>query len=142
MKFLVTICTLLLVTGCDSLPTSYPGYGDVTINESREFAQLMENDQKNKTKETAEVLNYLLNDTDPKDLKTAAVITNNSNCDIIVRLISKENNVSYLLPIARSSKNQFVIRKGNYLMKSNVCNAKYESQKNISEPLMLKLSSH
>lgn len=142
MKFLTTGCIFLLLTSCEVMPTNYSGYGTVPVNESREFAQLMANDQKNKTKETAEVLNYLLNDTDPEDLKTAAVITNNSNCDIIVRLTGTQSSDVYNLPVARNSKNQFTIRKGTYLMKSNVCNAKYESQKSITEPLILKLSSN
>lgn len=90
----------------------------------------------------AEVLTYLLNDDDPKDKQTAAVIENISSCNIILRLVGINNNVIYNLPIARNSKNQFVIDKGNFTLKSNVCGAKYYSQKNIKDPLILKLSTN
>ncbi|WP_423974917.1 DUF6759 domain-containing protein [Kaistella sp.] len=46
----------------------------------------------------------------------------------------------YNVPILRNNKNQFIIKKGNYTLKSNIYEAKYYSQKIIVEPLLLKLS--
>ncbi|WP_376751227.1 DUF6759 domain-containing protein, partial [Kaistella carnis] len=39
------------------------------------------------------------------------------------------------------SKNQFVVKKGSYTLKSKICGANYYSQKNLSDPLILKLSN-
>ena len=102
----------------------------------------MAKDQTNKRSVNAEVLTYLLNDTDAKDPRTAVSFENTSNCDIIIRLVEIQGSRIYNLPIPRNGKNQFVIDKGNYTLRSNVCDAKYYSQKKISEPLILKLSSN
>ena len=134
---------------CDMIPTGNTIYrptnsptSSSSSNENREFSALLEKDQINKKYVTAEVLTYLLNDSDPQDKNTAAVIENTSNCNIIVRLVGVQNNQIYNLPISRNSKNQFVILKGNYTLKSNICGAKYYSQKNIVDPLILKLSNN
>ena len=134
---------------CDMIPVGNTIYrpttsqtSSSTINENREFSVLLEKDQINKKKINAEVLTYLLNDSDPQENSTAAVIENTSSCNIILRLVGIQNNQIYNLPISRNSKNQFVILKGNYTLKSNICGAKYYSQKNILEPLILKLSNN
>ena len=134
---------------CDMIPTGNSIYrptnsptSSSSSNENREFSALLEKDQINKKYVTAEVLTYLLNDSDPQEKNTAAVIENTSNCNIIVRLVGVQSNQIYNLPISRNSKNQFVILKGNYTLKSNICGAKYYSQKNIVDPLILKLSNN
>ncbi|WP_300672338.1 DUF6759 domain-containing protein [Soonwooa sp.] len=146
IKAYFLIAFLLLLVGCDIMPTSYPTYRpnsgtSSSVNESREFAELIAKDQINKKDETAQVLTYLLNNSDPKDKQTAAVITNTSSCDIIVRLIQSGTNKVYNLPVSKNTKNQFVIDKGNYTLKSNVCGAQYYSQKNISDALVISLGT-
>ncbi|MBB5333227.1 DUF6759 domain-containing protein [Chryseobacterium koreense] len=148
MKSISALLIFLIVTSCEVLPLNSPASGNYpkqstnnTSNESKEFADLMASDKIDKKKVTAQVLTYLLNDTDPKDTKTAAVITNESNCDIIVRLVGTQNNKFYNLPVSKNSKNQFVIEKGGYTLNSNVCGAKYYSQKIIVEPLIITLSN-
>lgn len=152
MKHIYCIFLLIIVTSCNILPVgntiyrpapTYPqSTPSTTSNERSEFEMLMEKDKINKKRVNAEVLTYLLNDTDPKETHTATVITNNSGCDIILRLVGIRNNQIYNLPIGRNSKNQFVIQKGDYTLKSNVCNAHYYSQKNITDPLILKLGTN
>jgi hypothetical protein len=100
----------------------------------------MEKDKINKDKVTAEVLTYLLNESDSRESRTAVVVENKSNCDLIFRMVRLNSNLYYNLPVARNSKNQFVIEKGKYTLKSKVCNSNYYSQKSITEPLILKLS--
>ncbi len=146
--FYLLFCFLFLVS-CDVIPVentiyrpTYPQSSSDTINESSEFATLLEKDRVNKKQVTAKVLTYLLNDSDPEEKNTAAVIENSSSCNMILRLVSVHSNQIYNLPIARNSKNQFVILKGNYTLKSYICGAKYYSQKNILEPLILKLSNN
>ena len=149
MKGLYLLLSFLFLMSCDMIPVGNTIYrpttsqtSSSTINENREFSVLLEKDQINKKKINAEVLTYLLNDSDPQENSTAAVIENTSSCNIILRLVGIQNNQIYNLPISRNSKNQFVILKGNYTLKSNICGAKYYSQKNILEPLILKLSNN
>ena len=149
MKNIFIIPLLFLLLSCDVLPAgsvyrSSPGSTAYPTSNSRsensEFKSLMEKDQIDKRKVTAEVLTYLLNDPDSTETKTAAVIENTSECDIIIRVVGITNNQIYNLPVPRNSKNQFVIKKGNYTLKSAICDANYYSQKDITEPLILKLS--
>lgn len=146
MKNLKKIYLLVLgflMIQCDVVPNSgYRTNNPGSVDESKEFADLMEKDQIDKNKKTAEVLTYLLNDTDPADPYTVAVIDNLSGCNIIVRLVAVKGNEIYNLPVAKNSKNHFKIAKGSYTMRSNVCKSKYYSQKSITEPLILKLSAH
>lgn len=145
MKYYFLFLLLFFVVQCDIMPSANPVYPSKTTvlkTENKEFEELMEKDQINKKQVTAEVLTYLLNDDDSNDPKTAAVIDNNSSCDIILRLVEIQGNQIYNLPVPKNSKNQFVIYKGSYTMKTNVCAAKYYSQKQISAPLILKLSGN
>ncbi len=147
MKNVCITALLFFFIQCDVLPSNFPVYqpgtpSAVIPNENKEFADLMEKDQVNKKQKTAEVLTYLLNDPEPEDPYTATVIENTSNCNIIVRLVSVNGSQIYNLPIPRNGKNHFKIAKGNYTLKSNVCEAKYYSQKSITEPLILKLTAN
>ncbi len=151
MKILYFFTLLFLLNSCDTMPvantiyrptTKYPQNAPLSNNENAEFSALLEKDQINKKRVNAEVLTYLLNDPDPAEKSTAAVIENSSRCDIIVRLVGIKNNHIYNLPIPRNSKNQFVIDKGTYTLKSKICGANYYSQKDIKNPLLLKLSSN
>lgn len=149
MKGLYLLLSFLFLMSCEMIPIGNSIYRPTnsqtssnTINENREFSALLEKDQFNKKKINAEVLTYLLNDSDPQEKSTAAVIENTSSCNIILRLVGIQSNQIYNLPISRNSKNQFVIIKGNYTLKSNICGAKYYSQKNIIDPLILKLSNN
>ena len=149
MKYFKTISlflTQLLLFNCNGLRTNSGSYSAPSVSpessEKKEFADLMEKDQIDKNKKTAEVLTYLLNDTDPADPYTVAVIENTSSCNIIVRLVAIKGNQIYNLPVPKNGKNHFKIGKATYTMRSNVCEAKYYSQKSITEPLILKLSAH
>lgn len=144
MKFL-NFFFLFLLIGCDSNPvyknTSATRNGTIN-NEKTDFKSLMEKDLLNKNQVTAKVLTYLLNDPETADKNTAAVIENTSSCDIVVRMVGISNGQIYNLPVYARSKNQFIIQKGKYTLKSDLCRGKYYSQKNISEPLLLKLSEN
>ena len=111
-------------------------------DESKEFADLYKMHNLKKNVVTAEVLTYLLNNEDPREKNTAAIIENGSGCDIILRLVGVENKKIYNLPIAKRTKNKFVIEKGSYTLRANVCDADYYSQKKFSaQPLVLKLAN-
>lgn len=140
------LCVLLFLLQCQTLPISNGVYrsngpsSGTSNNELKEFTELFTKDQINKTEKTAEVLSYLLNDDDPADRYTALVIENTSGCDIIVRAVQIGDGRIYNFPIPRNGKNYFKIAKGSYTLRSNVCEAKYYSQKNISESLIITIS--
>ena len=149
MKRFLLLFSFFLLMSCEVMPPANTIYrrlpdntGGTSLNENKEFATLIENDHINKKRVNAEVLTYLLNDSDSREKQTAAVIENTSRCDIILRLVRLSNDKIYNLPIRRNSKNQFVIEKGKYTLKSNICGANYYSQKEIIEPLILKLSNN
>ena len=149
MKRFYSLCSVLLLLSCDIIPAGNTIYRPnssnntgLSNNEHNEFALLIEKDLVNKKKVNAEVLTHLLNDADPEEKITAAVIENSSRCDIILRLVGVSNNRIYNLPIPRNAKNQFIIDKGSYTMKSTICGANYYAQKSIIEPLILKLSNN
>lgn len=151
MKIFYVFLLAFTIVSCDVIPAgntiyrpypSRPAGNSATVSENQEFRDLMEKDLINKKRVNAEVLTYLLNDGDPEEKSTATVIENASSCNIIVRVVGINNNQIYNLPVARHSKNQFIIKKGNYTLKSNICGAKYYAQKNILDALILKLSSN
>lgn len=141
MKNILLFFLSLCCFSCDVIPTSYP---NSTNNSSSnvEFKTLWDKDQINKKQVNAQVLTYLLNDSDPKETHTAASIENTSRCNMILRMVGISGGEIYNLPIQANSKNQFVIKKGNYTLKSSICGANYYSQKNVVEPLILTLSSN
>lgn len=141
MKKISLLFAFLILISCEVVPPTPTIYrSNPSVSESGEFATLLQKDALDKKKVNAQVITYLLNDDDPTDRNTGAVIENTSECDIILRVVGVVNNQIYNLPIAARSKNQFVLRKGSYTLKANICEAKYYSQKNIVEPLLLKLS--
>lgn len=147
MKNLFLLLILMLFIKCDIIPNSTRVYKPNTStttntsgNENSEFTILLEKDKINKKHVNAEVLTYLLNEPDLAETHTAAVIENTTRCNIILRMVGITNSQIYNLPISAHTKNQFVIQKGNYTLKSNLCGANYYSQKNLTEPLILKLS--
>lgn len=137
---------LFFLVQCNANPTSTTVYRPdnastpTSTDEAPEFADLVAKDQLNKTNETADVLNYLLNDEDPNDPNTALVLENTSGCNIVVRMVHVDGNRIYNLPVPKNGKNHFKIAKGNYTLKANVCHAKYYSQKHISESITVKIS--
>lgn len=141
---------VVLMTGCKTVETQFPATADPhksaavisEKNEAKEFYELTEFEKKGKNQRTAEVLTYLLGDDDEKDPFTAVVIDNFSDCDIIVRIVEISGNGIYNLPISKGGKNYLKVKKGNYTVKTRMCNASYYSQKQISEPLILKLSEN
>ncbi len=140
----LVFCSFMIMLGsCKSAASGYetlPAGGTaVMAAEKNEFADLMRKDGVDKDHETAEVLTYLLNSTDPDDPYTAAVIENPSDCDIVFRMVEINSGRIYNLPVARRNYNQFKIAKGSYTMRANICQGKFYSQERVTEPLIIKL---
>lgn len=145
-KMFIFCCLMTVLWSCNSAatgtgtPYGKPAGGTaVAASEKSEFVDLMRKDGVDKDHETAEVLTYLLNSTDPDEPYTAAVIENPSDCDIIFRMVEINSGRIYNLPVARRNYNQFKIAKGNYTMRANICQGKFYSQERVTEPLIIKL---
>lgn len=140
MKYFLSLFTFLLLFSCETLPNVYRSGTPVSVSkpdESREFAELMETDKKDKLQRAAEAVNQLINES-PNDPKASVLIKNETNCNIIVRISG--NNFSYNLPIPKSDKNYIMLNKGTYTFKSNFCEAKYLSTKTLTESVTITLT--
>lgn len=122
-----------------------------SISASREGAPSSTTFKKNHTKnaphnsssakadeETAQILNHLFSN--DASLKNAFLqITNQSNCDITVKLVGRNKN--YTLIISKSSKKHILIEKGEYLISSQICDAAFATHKNIQKDITMVLGN-
>lgn len=87
-------------------------------------------------KKTAAMLTHLFND-DPSDKDAYINIKNKSNCRLIVKINGKKY---YNLDVPAKGQNFIQIEKGEYLLTTMVCGAKYSSLKKISKDIELQLN--
>ncbi|MDO4224876.1 MAG: hypothetical protein Q4C75_03170 [Bergeyella zoohelcum] len=110
--------------------TSYP-------DETAEFQKLMnETGDTHKTR-TVKLLNTLF-DQDINSKDAILLITNNTNCNMIMRIVG--DKTSYNLPIPAKGDNSIVVLKGVYELKSISCNIGYLSTKEITKSQMIILN--
>lgn len=86
--------------------------------------------------QAAKMVNHILNGS--KNSREAVIqITNNSSCDLLVRISGKQ---FYNLTVPAHGRNYVMVDKGTYDLTTSVCDARYSSKKVISQDLMLTLS--
>lgn len=124
---------LSILNSCESV--SYPYRAD-PISQEESFEELMIIDAVDRKARAIAAANQFLND-GPEDTVAAILIENESNCDVIIKIFGIKN---YTLPIPKNGKNFLVVPKGNYSLKGEVCNTIYNSTKNITQSINLKLS--
>lgn len=142
MKNLLLVFLAALAISCETLPAVYRSNNPVTpvkVDESQEFAELMEIDKKDKLQRAAEAVNQFVND-EPTDPQAAILIKNETNCNIIVRISGRNEN--HNIPVPKGDKNYLVLKKGSYVFKSNFCDSKYYSDKNITESVTITLTEN
>ncbi|MBP7173096.1 MAG: hypothetical protein KBA33_03370 [Cloacibacterium sp.] len=110
-------------------PESVPG-------EEEEFARLMAENKVDKAKKTENTLNSFL-DSSKKKTDAVIYIQNKSNCNIIVRIAGSR---TYNLPVPARGENSIVVEKGDYDIKSNICDAQYVSHKQVKENIFIGLN--
>lgn len=108
--------------------------------EAAEFNALMTESADQHKDKTVKLLNSLF-DNDPNSKECIIMITNNSDCNIIVR-IDGVGDTKYKLPVPAGKENSLVVAKGDYLLTSLVCGSQYASQKTIQKPLMVTLGNN
>ena len=97
----------------------------------------MELDKKDKLQRAADAVNQFVNDS-PTDPNAAILIKNETNCNIIVRINGTNGN--YRVPVPKGDKNYILLKKGSYIFKSQFCDAKYFSDKTVTESITLTLT--
>ncbi|MCU7615379.1 hypothetical protein N0B16_13110 [Chryseobacterium sp. GMJ5] len=89
-----------------------------------------------KSKKTAAMLTHLFNN-DPSDKEAYINIKNKSNCRLIVKISGKKY---YNLDVPAKGQNFILIDKGEYILTTMVCDAKYSSLKKITKDIELELN--
>lgn len=88
-----------------------------------------------KAKKTASMLTHLFNN-DPSDKEAYINIKNKSNCRLIVKISGKKY---YNLDVPAKGQNFVLIEKGDYVLTTMVCDAKYSSLKKITKDIEIQL---
>lgn len=116
---------------------------EVTINKKTDsnvnFASVGSTGKKSevsdKNKKTAAMLTHIFND-DPSDKEAYINIKNRSNCRLIVKISGKKY---YNLDVPAKGQNFVLIDKGDYVLTTMVCDAKYSSLKKITKDIEIQL---
>jgi len=116
---------------------------DVAINKNPErnvnFASVgsaaKKTEVSDKAKKTASMLTHLFNH-DPSDKEAYINIKNKSNCRLIVKISGKKY---YNLDVPAKGQNFLMIEKGEYVLTTMVCDAKYSSLKKINKDIEIQL---
>ena len=120
MKYLLPILFFTLTSCFSTFPSSSTNTSSSNnINETAEFAALIDKDKIGKDQRVAESLNILLNN-DSKINKAVITFNNKTNCNLILRIYG---STDYTLPVAKNGKNFIILEKGYYNVKYNLCNA-------------------
>ncbi len=85
---------------------------------------------------TVEMLNHIFN-SDPSSKDAYVQITNNSKCNVEVRISGRKN---YSMMVPARNKNFILVDKGTYTFSSMICDAKYNSTKQVSKDLAITLT--
>jgi len=89
-----------------------------------------------KNKRTAALLTHMFND-DPMDKEAYINIKNRSKCNLIVKISGKKY---YNLDVPAKSQNYLLVEKGEYILTTMVCEAKYSSLKKINKDIEIELN--
>ena len=89
-----------------------------------------------KNKKTAAMLTHLFNN-DPSNKEAYINIRNRSNCRLIVKISGKKY---YNLDVPAKGQNFILIDKGEYVLTTMVCDAKYSSLKKITKDIEIELN--
>lgn len=95
------------------------------------------NNSNGSNKQTAQMLTNLFS-TDPNKKEAIVQIKNNSDCNLIVKFSGKD---FYNLSIPAKNQSYVMVNKGNYILTTSICDAKYSSAKKIFGDIVISLSS-
>lgn len=106
-------------------------------DEVEEFKKLISENSTSHKEKTVKLLNQLF-ENDVTNKEAILLMQNNSDCNMIVRIQGKQ---FYNLAVPAHGENTVVVKKGDYQLKSNVCDAQYISNKSIVKNMLVTLNS-
>ncbi len=122
--------TLASNTG-SAAPARTVNYAAVTAGSGKKTA--VPNEQ---NKRTAAMLTHLFNN-DPMDKEAYINIKNRSKCNLIVKINGKKY---YNLDVPANGQNFLLVEKGEYILTTMMCDAKYSSLKKINKDIEIELN--
>ncbi len=102
------------------------------------YEKLLAESNKGQTERTVKLLNELFSENTPDNPSAIVMIRNQSECDMILKIEGKQN---YNLAIPSKGETSVVVNKGSYTISSNLCDAIYNSKKEIKNNLLLALNN-
>lgn len=106
-------------------------------SEAEEFKRLIASTSSQHKDKTVKLLNAMFNE-DISSKEVILLFRNNSDCNLVVRINGKD---FYNMAVPAKSENFIVIRKGNYILSSNVCDILYSSKKEIGKSIFLTINN-
>lgn len=107
-----------------------------SIEDEAEFNTLINSEQIKKSITAKDINEWLKND--ENDEQSLLLIKNGTDCNIVIHVVSDNTNI-YKFPIAAHEKNAIMVKKGFYKLKANVCNLKYDADKDLNKNLLIAL---
>ena len=113
-----------------------PNYYNVNGIEEEEFQKLFSETTKSHKDKTVKLLNQLF-DNDVTNEHAILLVKNNGECNMIVRI---QGNDYYNLAVPAHGENFVTVKKGNYQLSGNICEAKYSATKSIAKNMLVSLA--
>jgi hypothetical protein len=107
-----------------------------TVNYASVSGSSKKSGPSDQNKKTAAMLTHLFNN-DPMDKEAYINIKNRSKCNLIVKINGKKY---YNLDVPANGQNFLLVEKGEYILTTMVCDAKYSSLKKISKDIEIELN--
>ncbi|RKT00848.1 DUF6759 domain-containing protein [Chryseobacterium defluvii] len=107
-----------------------------TVNYASVGTASKKSEPSEKNKKTAAMLTHIFNN-DPMDKEAYINIKNRSKCNLIVKISGKKY---YNLDVPAKGQNFILIDKGEYILTTMVCDAKYSSLKKINKDIEIELN--
>lgn len=107
-----------------------------TVNYATVGSSSKKSEPSDKAKNTATYLSHLFN-YDPNDKEAYINIKNKSKCRLIVKISGKKY---YNLDVPPNGQNFVMVEKGEYVLTTSVCDAKYSSLKKVTRDIEIQLN--
>ncbi|MCS3871639.1 hypothetical protein J3D55_004555 [Chryseobacterium ginsenosidimutans] len=107
-----------------------------TVNYASVSGSSKKSGPSDQNKKTAAMLTHLFNN-DPMDREAYINIKNRSKCNLIVKINGKKY---YNLDVPANGQNFLLVEKGEYILTTMVCDAKYSSLKKITKDIEIELN--
>lgn len=106
-----------------------------SMSEEEEFQKLIAETSSDHKEKTVKLLNQLF-DNDITNDKAILLIKNEGNCNMIIRIQGKEH---YNVAVPARGENFVTLKKGEYKLSGNMCEARYYSTKSIAANTLVTL---